>query len=145
MQLSHQGIEALKEREGFESKAYKDTGGVWTIGYGTIKANGQRVEQGMECTQAEATQWLIDDLVWAQTAVNKSVKVPLSQHQFDALVSFVYNIGEDAFYKSTMLRKLNAKDYAGAAGEFDRWVMDNGKRVKGLENRRNSEQEQFES
>lgn len=144
MQISVNGIERLKNREGCELKAYKDTGGVWTIGYGTIKVDGKPVVQNMTCSEQEASVWLTADLAWAQTAVNKSVRVKLTQNMYDALVSFVYNIGEDAFYKSTMLRKLNTGDYEGAAAEFDRWVYDNGKVIKGLVARRDGEQSQFE-
>lgn len=144
MQISYSGINALKEHEGLRLQAYRDTGGVWTIGYGTIKINGKPVEQGMTCTREQAEQWLYADLAWAQTAVNKLVRATLAQHQYDALVSFVYNIGEEAFTKSTMLRKLNAQDYVGAAKEFDRWVNDNGKVVKGLVARRRIERDMFE-
>ena len=103
MQMSFNGLEALKKFEGFKEEAYKDTGGVWTIGYGTIRWLGKPVEAGQTITQKEAELALQADLAWAQTAVNKLVKVPLKQHMFDALVSFVYNVGEEAFRKSTML------------------------------------------
>lgn len=145
MQLSHNGIELIKDREGFRGVAYKDTGGVWTVGYGTIKVDGIPVQEGQTCSLEQACLWLENDVRWAQTAVNKAVKVPLNQNQFDALVSFVYNVGEDAFYKSTLLRKLNAGDYHGAAKEFERWVLDNGKVIPGLVSRRHQEEELFES
>ena len=144
MQLSYIGINAIKEHEGFCANAYKDTGGVWTIGYGTIKVDGRPVEQGMSCTVEQATQWMYSDLAWAQTAVNQLVRAPLAQHQFDALVSFVYNIGEAAFARSTMLRKLNAQDFIGAGKEFDRWNKDNGKTIAGLTARRAVERSMFE-
>ncbi len=144
MQISFNGLQFLKDGEGFRKEAYKDTGGVWTIGYGTIKWLGKPVEQGMTITKKEAELALQADLAWAQTAVNKLVKVPLSQNMFDALVSFVYNIGESAFMKSTLLRKLNARDYKGAAQQFLRWKFDNGKEVKGLLNRRIKEKALFE-
>lgn len=145
MQISFNGIQLLKEFEGFKKEAYKDTGGVWTIGYGTIKWLGKPVEQGMTITEKEAELALQADLAWAQTAVNKLVKVPLKQNMFDALVSFVYNIGERAFSRSTLLRKLNARDYAGAAAQFPRWRFDNGVEVRGLANRRARERKLFES
>jgi lysozyme len=144
MQISYVGINALKEHEGFRAKAYKDTAGVWTIGYGTIKIDGRPVEEGMECTQEQATQWLYADLAWAQTAVNQMVRVPLHQNQFDALVSFVYNEGETQFSKSTLLRKLNLQDFIGAAKEFDKWVISGGKVTKGLVSRRAVERSMFE-
>jgi lysozyme len=144
MQVSFNGIKALKEYEGFEANAYKDTGGVWTIGYGTIRWNDRPVEQGMVITEKEAELALQADLAWAQTAVNKLVKVPLKQNMFDALVSFVYNIGENAFSRSTMLQLLNSKQYEAAAKQFDRWKFDNGKEIKGLVVRRAKERRMFE-
>jgi len=145
MQISFNGIKSLKELEGFRKDAYKDTGGVWTIGYGTIMLNGRPVEQGMSITDPEAEVALQADLAWAQTAVNQLVRVPLKQSMYDALVSFVYNVGMNAFSKSTMLRKLNLKDYAGASKEFSRWVYDNGKEIKGLVARRRIEQSMFDN
>jgi lysozyme len=145
MQLSFNGLEAIKEHEGFKANAYKDVAGVWTIGYGTIKINGKPVQEGMTCTVAEATEYMRQDLAWAQTAINKLVKVPLKQNQFDALVSFIYNIGENAFGKSTMLRLLNSGDYSGAAAQFDRWNRAGGKVVKGLVARRKVERSLFEA
>jgi len=148
MQISYVGKNRLKEREGYRDKAYQDSKGVWTIGYGTIKIDGKPVEAGMTCTREQAEQWLYADLAWAQTAVNKLVRVALAQHQFDALVSFVYNIGEANFATSTMLKKLNVLDLIGAGAEFPRWnkITKNGKLVveNGLTNRRLSEREQFE-
>lgn len=143
MQLSHSGLEFLKDQEGFKAKAYKDGGGVWTIGYGTTRINGKPVEEGMTCTESEALLWLAQDTASAQTLLNKSVRVPLRQGQFDALVSFVYNIGEDAFSKSTLLRMLNMGDYMGAYAQFSRWDMDGGKVVLGLTKRRMREQSLF--
>ena len=144
MQLSHNGIEALKEHEGCVLHSYLDTGDVWTIGYGTTKIKDIPVTRGMSCTNEQATQWLYADVAWAQEAVNNLVKVPLAQHQFDALVSFVYNIGASAFKDSTMLRLLNQGDYAGAAKQFDRWNKDNGRVIPGLVARRKVERSMFE-
>lgn len=145
MQISFNGIETLKELEGFRAEAYKDTGGVWTIGYGTTRVAGIPVQQGQCTTQAEATLWLVSDCSLAQTAVNQSVRVPLRQSQFDALVSFTYNVGIDAFRKSTLLRVLNTGDHAAAAKQFARWVYDNGKLIAGLVGRREIERSMFES
>lgn len=144
MQISYNGIESLKQLEGFESKAYKDTGGVWTIGYGTTVWLDRPVGPGMVITEKEAELALQHDLAWAQTAVNQLVRVPLKQNEFDALVSFVYNVGELAFAKSTMLRLLNQQRKKEASAQFQRWVYDNGKIVKGLVNRRIQERRMFE-
>lgn len=144
MQISFNGIQALKEYEGFSAVAYKDGGGVWTIGYGTTKIPTGPVQEGMTCTPEQADVWLHNDLAWAQTAVNQMVKVPLTQPRYDALVSFVYNEGETQWSKSTLLRKLNAGDYQGASAEFPKWVYDNGHVVHGLELRRDKERYMFD-
>lgn len=144
MQISYNGIAFLKEREGFRKEAYLDTGGVWTIGFGTIKWKGKPVEAGQTISDKEAEIALVEDLAWAQTTVNKLVKVKLTQNMFDALVSFVYNIGETAFAKSTLLRVLNAKQYEKVGPQLERWVYDNGKVIKGLYARRQLERSLFE-
>lgn len=142
--ISANGFALIKESEGFKPNAYLDTGGVWTIGYGTIKyPNGNRVKKGDTCTQSEALEWLKNDCQWVDACLDKYVKVNVSQNQFDALASFVYNIGETAFVKSTMLKALNAANYAGAAAQFDRWIYDNGKKIEGLYNRRMREKQLF--
>jgi lysozyme len=99
----------------------------------------------MRVTEKEAEADLEADLAWAQTAVNQLVKVKLSQNMFDALVSFVYNVGESAFKKSTMLRLLNMGLYQMAGAQFMRWVYDNGEKIGGLLNRRREERKQFET
>ena len=140
LDISEKGFSIIKEFEGFESEAYLDTGGVYTIGHGTIKyPNGVRVKKGDKCTKEQAEGWLKNDSKWVVACLNKYVKVPVNQNQFDALASLVYNIGETAFIKSTLLRLLNDGDYKGAADQFDRWVNDNGKRIQGLVNRRAKE------
>lgn len=143
MQLSYNGLEALKRSEGFKDTAYKDGGGVWTIGYGTTHIDGKPVEEGMTCTEAQATLWLQADVASASTCVNQSVKALMAQYQFDSLVNFTYNVGNDAFRSSTLLRLLNARDYSGAADQFLRWRFDNGKEVQGLKDRRVREQDMF--
>ncbi|EMI0561928.1 lysozyme [Acinetobacter baumannii] len=142
--ISENGYKLIKSFEGFEPKAYQDTGGVWTIGYGTIKyPNGTRVKKGDMCTMAEAEEWLKNDCAWVDACLDKYLKFQPTQNQFDALASFVYNVGETAFSKSTMLKSLNAGNFAGAANQFDKWVYDNGKLIKGLVNRRAAEKKLF--
>jgi lysozyme len=99
----------------------------------------------MTITEKEAELALTDDLAWAQTAVNKAVGVTLTQNMFDALVSFVYNLGESNFRKSTLLNKLNQGQYKAAAFELLRWKYDNGKEIPGLLKRRQREKALFES
>ncbi len=142
--ISENGYALIRDFEGFENKAYKDTGGVWTIGYGTIKyPDGRSVKQGDTCTRAQAEQWLKSDCRWVDACLDKYVKANINQNQFDALASFVYNIGENQFRSSTLLAKLNAGDYRVAAANFDRWIYDNGKIITGLVTRRAREKALF--
>ena len=86
---------------------------------------------------------MLEDVASSVSAVNRLVTVPLTQNQFDSLVDFVYNLGEGSFAKSTLLRKLNNKDYIGASEEFQKWVFDNGKVQPGLVSRRYREKQLF--
>jgi len=139
MKTSEAGVTAIIQREGERLHAYKDTVGVLTIGVGHTSAAGSpHVFPGMTITKAESRRILIADLAAVEKDVNDLVMVPLNQHQFDALVSFVFNIGRTAFAKSTLLRKLNAKDYRGAADQFLMWV-----KQKELTGRRKQERAQF--
>lgn len=137
-------IDAIKEHEGLRLVAYLDSVGVWTIGYGDT---GPDVVKGLTITKEEAEKRLRKRLVEFEGYVNTYVKVPLKQHQFDALVSLVYNIGPTNFKASTLLKKLNAGDYIGAADQFLVWNKGrvDGKLVviKGLANRRAKERKQF--
>ena len=142
--ISEKGYAIIREFEGFKAEAYLDTGGVWTIGFGTIKyPNGQRVKKGDTCTREQAEQWLKNDCKLVDDCLDKYVTAKTTQNQFDALASFVYNIGETAFAKSTMLTLLNQNNFTAAANQFDRWVFDNGKRITGLANRRTKEKALF--
>lgn len=132
--------QAIKTAEGLRLTAYLDTGGVWTIGYGHT---GGDVREGLTIPLSEAERLLTRDLRVAEGHVNDAVKVKLTQNQFDALVSFVYNVGGGAFRSSTLLKLLNAGDYDGAANQLPRWNKDNGKVVNGLTNRRREERELF--
>jgi len=130
----------IREFEGLELKAYKCPAGVLTIGYGHTK----EVAAGMVITEGKAEALLREDLVWVEEAINTKVVVPLTQNQYDALASFIYNVGAGAFTKSTLLRKLNAEDYSGASAEFKRWNKASGKVLRGLVRRRKAEQELFD-
>ena len=145
--MSQKGIEHLKLSEGLRLKAYQDTGKVWTIGYGhTSAAGGMKVHEGLTITNAQAEQLLKDDLArMTYPVIKRLVKVDLTQGQFDALCSFIYNLGEGQVSTSTLLKSLNAKDYKGASGQFGRWVYDNGKKFDGLVTRREGERKLFES
>ena len=140
MSVSNKGVDLICEFEGKRLVAYDDGVGVWTIGFGTIKyPNGVRVKKGDTCTLEQAKEYMRHDLIEFEHTVNSSVKVPLNQNQFDALVSLAYNIGSNAFKSSTLVKKLNTGDYQGAADQFNVWVNAGGKRMQGLVNRRDRE------
>lgn len=144
MQTSDRGLEFIKHHEGLETKAYPDPGSAdgnpWTIGVG--HTNG--VKKGDTCTVEQAMAWLREDVHGAEAAVNRLVKVALTQDEFDALVSFVFNVGAGAFENSTLLRLLNAGDYDGAAAQFKRWNKNDGRVMAGLTRRREAEARMFE-
>ena len=141
MKISREGVKFVEFNEGLKLKAYKDLAGVLTIGYGHT---GPEINKDMEITQEKAEELLKKDLIKAIKAVNQSVKVSLTQNQFDSLVDFVFNVGEGAFKKSTLLKHLNEGEYGPAADEFLRWVYAGGKQIKGLGERRKREKEFFE-
>lgn len=144
MQISKTGIELIKRFEGLELKAYQDSVGVWTIGYGwTQPVDGKKIGSGMVIDQATADRLLKCGVVQYEQGVNQLVKVKITQGQFDSLVSFAYNLGLRSLSTSTLLQKLNAGDKQGAANEFSRWVNAGGKRLEGLVKRRAAERELF--
>ncbi len=126
--------------EGFRAAPYQDTAGNWTIGYGHKLGDA---EWYASIDEAQGTHLLADDIRVAEDAVNSLVSVDLSQAQFDALVSFVFNIGAGAFRKSTLLAKLNAGDVAGASAQFPRWIHSGGRVDPILVARREDEQRLF--
>ncbi|HTD97929.1 MAG TPA: lysozyme [Mucilaginibacter sp.] len=123
MQLSDHGIKAIKNFEGLRLTAYRDSAGVWTIGYGSTRYHDDKaVKPGDKlANEVQATALFNNTLAQYVDAVNNYVKVPLTQNQFDALVSFTYNAGIGALRNSTLLKKLNASDYSGAADQFLFW------------------------
>lgn len=139
MKASKNGINLIKQFEGCKLTSYKCPAGIWTIGYGHTKG----VKQGQKITQVKALNYLKEDLASFEKGVKTSVKVPINQNQFDALVSFTYNVGLGAFKTSTLLKKLNKKDYSGASKEFARWNKASGKVLNGLVKRREAERKLF--
>lgn len=139
MKIGQRGLDLIKEFEGLSLTAYLDGGGVWTIGYG----HTGNVVRGDAITAEQADAWLRNDVGTAERAVTAAVRVPLTQDQFDALASFTFNLGGGALRSSTLLKRLNAGDYAGTAEEFLRWKFDNGKEVAGLLRRRRAERALF--
>jgi len=140
MRYSKQGIDLTKQFESCRLVAFKPTpSDPWTLGWGHTLG----VEEGMTCSQGQADQWLLDDVADAENAVNRLVKIGLTQEEFDALVDFTFNVGVNAFQHSTLLAKLNENDVQGAADEFEKWDMAGGQVVAGLLRRRNAERALF--
>jgi len=143
MKLSDAGIALIKEMEGLRLDAYPDpaTGGdPWTIGYGHT---GPDVRQGLMITAETAEELLRLDCAKFEDCVTDAVEVELAQHQFDALVSFAFNLGCGALMASTLLKLLNAGNFAAAEAQFTRWNRAAGKVMGGLTRRRLAEAEMF--
>ena len=140
MKISAAGIELLKQFEGCRLTAYQDSVGVWTIGFGTTTG----VKEGQTISQVKAEEYLRFDLAIFEKAVTESLKVPVNQNQFDALVSFTYNVGVSAFRSSTLLNLINEKtDKKVVAAEFSKWVKAGNQTLPGLVSRRKAESELF--
>lgn len=139
MKISKNGLNMIKKFEGCKLTSYICAGGVPTIGFG--HTNGVRLGQTISMKKAE--EYLKEDLVKFENGVENCVKVPMSQNMFDALVSFAFNVGNGALKTSTLLKKLNSKDYEGASEEFLKWNKAGGKVLTGLVNRRKEERKLF--
>lgn len=146
MKTSERGIRALQTREALRLTAYQDGAGVWTIGYGQT---GPLITKGTTWTKEQATEAFEKSLRMREAAISTFVTVPLTQNQFDALVSLIYNIGVTNFKNSTLLHKLNASDVYVAYKQFAVWNKIRDPKTQklvvspGLTNRRTSEAEQF--
>ncbi len=140
MNYSKNGLHLTEQFEGCKLTAYPDpaTGGdPWTIGYGHT---GSEVHSGMTITQEQAENYLAEDVKKAEADVNAKVNVEITQNEFDALVDFAFNCGCGNLNNSTLLKKLNAGDYEGAAHEFEKWDMAAGHHMAGLLRRREAEE-----
>ena len=145
MNISKNGLNLIKEFEGFSSKPYLDVVNIPTIGWGnTFYEDGTKVKLGEQISKTDALK-LLEHIANKDFGnfVNKTVKVPLNQNQFDALVSFAYNLGNGSLQNSTLLKKLNSGDYQGASNEFLRWNKSGGKVLNGLTRRREKERALF--
>jgi GH24 family phage-related lysozyme (muramidase) len=143
MNLSQKGLDLIKQFEGLRLEAYKalKTEKYWTIGYGHY---GEDVKEGQKITKTQAENLLKQDVKRFEHGVHDAIRVDdLNQNQYDALVSFAYNVGVSAFKKSTLVEKINKKDFEGASKEFARWNKSGGKVIQGLINRRVKEKELF--
>jgi lysozyme len=130
------GLALTEQFEGCRLTAYQDQVGVWTIGYGHT---GPEVVTGMTITLEQAQDFLLADVKSAAACVNKVVSITLTQDEFDALVDFVFNLGQGAFAHSTLLRDLNAGQLEAAAAQFQSWDKAGGAVVAGLLRRRQAE------
>ncbi|HEY9886864.1 MAG TPA: lysozyme [Candidatus Obscuribacterales bacterium] len=139
-EINSDGLLIIKSFEGLELRAYQDAVGVWTIGYGhTAMAGPPTVTPGMTITEAEAERILKQDLAVFERGVRNALTVNTHPDQFSAMVSFAFNVGVAALRDSTLLRKHNSGDFAGAAAEFGRWVYAGGQLLAGVERRRKAE------
>jgi lysozyme len=121
MAIAKSTLAFITKEEGSKNKAYKDSKGLWTIGVGHLIKSDEMHLINATLTDEQVEELLRSDLKWCSEAVESSVKVPLSQGQFDALYSLCFNIGEGAFRKSTVVKRLNAEDYQGAAEAILMW------------------------
>jgi len=140
MQISQEGIALIKKFEGCELEAYKCAAGVWTIGYGSTKG----VKEEDTITQEEADALLLHEMKEYESYVKDSVAVDLDQNQFDALVSWVFNLGPSNLKASTMLKVLNNKEFEEVPSQIKRWNKAGGKVLQGLVRRREAEALLFE-
>lgn len=140
MKISDNGVNLIKHFEGFVHYVYKDAAGHPTIGYGHLIKSGEKFTS---ITKKEGIMLLKNDLIQFENGINRLVRVPLTQGEFDALVSFAFNLGNGALQRSTLLMKLNRLEYGDAADEFTRWVYAGGRRLKGLVRRREAERAMF--
>lgn len=141
MEISQEGLSLIKRFEGCKLKAYKCSAGVPTIGYGST----QGVTMDMEISQQRAEALLLEDVAIFEEEVNKAVKVPLEQNQFDALVAWTFNLGGSNLRSSTMLKVLNEKKYEEVPSQMKRWNKANGEVLAGLVRRREAESLLFQN
>ena len=140
MKISNKGLNLIKDFEGLKLTSYLCPANVWTIGYGST---GPHVKEGMTITEQEAEDLLKEDVSKFEECVNQAVEVDLTQDEFDALVSFSFNVGCGAFMGSTLLRLLNAGNKQAAAQQLLRWDKAGGKVLAGLARRRAAERQVF--
>ena len=139
MNIGTKGLEMIKHFEGLELNAYQCAAGVWTIGYGHTKG----VQKGMVISEDTANEMLVEELNEYESYITGLVTVELNQNQFDAMVSWVYNLGVGNLKASTLLKVLNAGDYAGVPAQIMRWNKAGGKVLEGLTRRRQAEADLF--
>lgn len=137
--ITQEGLNLIKRFEGFEPEIYLDAAGLPTIGYGHLIRKGEHKMFENGISQAAGEALLIKDVLLAEQAVCRLISVPLTNGQFDALVSFTFNLGSGALQRSTLRRKVNREEHEDVPAEFMRWVWAGGKKLKGLIRRREAE------
>ena len=137
--ITQDGINLIKRFEGFEPEIYLDAAGLPTIGYGHLLRLGEDEIFKSGISEAAGEALLIRDVLLAEQAVCRLIKVPLTDGQFDALVSFAFNLGSGALQRSTLRWKVNREEHAAAPDEFMKWVWAGGRKLKGLIKRRDEE------
>lgn len=138
--ISEEGLELIKRFEGFEPKVYLDAVGLPTIGYGHLLKKGEEKNfKGVTLTEQQASLLLRQDIREAELAVLRLIRVPLTDGQFAALVSFVFNLGAGALQRSSLRQKVNREEHGAVPHEFTKWVYAGGKKLKGLILRREAE------
>jgi lysozyme len=149
MRISDQGLTLIKAFEGFSAEPYMCPAGKRTVGYGHVITVASplwvHMSSTLPLTKKQAMDLLRQDVCYAEEVINADVKVALTQNQFDALVSFTYNIGAGAFARSTLLKLLNQSDYDGASAQFMRWIYIGKKESAGLVRRREAERAMFDA
>lgn len=144
MKISEKGLELIKHFEGYRGTAYLCAGGVMTIGYGSTRIDGHPIQRGDTITKAEAEEVLLTQITDYEDVVKRCTKgLTLTQGEFDALVSFAYNLGGVTLADSTLLKRLTDGDRKGAADQFLRWNKAKGKVLPGLTVRREAERKLF--
>tara|TARA_B100000378_G_scaffold140014_1_gene113228 strand:- start:409 stop:861 length:453 start_codon:yes stop_codon:yes gene_type:complete len=139
--ITQNGIDLIKRFEGFSRTVYFCPAGYPTIGYGHVVKPHEDFSVGID--EAQAEELLRQDAVIAERAVLRLIRVPLTDGQFDALVSFTYNLGGGALQRSTLRRKINREEHAEVPEQFMRWVWAGGRKLKGLVRRREAESELY--
>lgn len=143
--IKEPGLSLIKKFEGFRSRRYFDPAGFPTIGFGHLILRSEEIMFSTPINREIAESLLRIDVVRAERAVLRNINVPLTDNQFDALVSFTFNLGGGALQRSTLRRKINREDHSGAAREFGRWVWAGGRKLKGLIRRRAASAELYRS
>lgn len=143
MRMSERGLKLLAAWEGIKLRPYRDVAGLWTVGVGHLMSKQEMALYQNGITKETALKLLAVDVREAEDCVNRNVTTGLQQYEFDALVSFTFNVGIGAFSRSTLLKKLNARDYKSVPGELMKWTRAGGRRVPGLVVRREKESRLF--